>query len=320
MMTDMMQFESPEEAREYLRSEWSRTDGSAIERMDNIHELLHSLKSELSESDFKEVVAPLVGEWCNENPEAAQDLVHIVTQLSVVVNEAARGLGLLFGQFTTALDQWARNNPEVVRKLVATLEIFAADGRAAWWRKRYEEEGASIPFDESVRLAICLMVFRIPYGGDRGSGESTLINMYDYEMRAIRALREDRLPELIDGAQSNPLDFQALREALAYLLEIDQPIPSELNDWALRVAAGNVKSPSVGPGRSPYKNEVRDELITKTVRTLVDCGLTATRNEASEPESACDAVSKALKAHGVPLGYAGVAKIWQSDRRQNFSP
>lgn len=320
MMADMTQFEGLDEAREYLRSEWSRTDGSAIERMHNVHELLRSLKSELSESDFKEVVAPLVEEWCNDNPDAAQDLVQIVTQLSVVVNEAARGLGLLLSQFTTALDQWARNNPEVVRKLVATLEIFAADGRAAWWRKRHEEEGVSIPFDESIRLAICLMVFRIPSGGDRGSGESTLMTMYDYEMRAIRALREDRIPELIDGAQSSPLDFQALREALAYLLEIDQPIPSELIDWALRVAAGNVKSPRVGPGRSPYKNEVRDELIAKTVRTLVDCGLTATRNEASEPESACDAVSKALKAHGVSLGYAGVAKIWQSDRRQNFSP
>ena len=47
MMGDMVQFGSPEEVREYLRSELYRTDGSAIERMDNIHELLHSLKTEL---------------------------------------------------------------------------------------------------------------------------------------------------------------------------------------------------------------------------------------------------------------------------------
>ena len=46
MMDDMVQFESPEEIREYLRSELSGTDGSVIERMQNIHELLHSLKTE----------------------------------------------------------------------------------------------------------------------------------------------------------------------------------------------------------------------------------------------------------------------------------
>ena len=66
-MTDIMQFESPEEVRDYLRSEFSRTDGSAIERMQNIHGLLHSLKTESTGIDFEEVVGPLVTEWCNDN-------------------------------------------------------------------------------------------------------------------------------------------------------------------------------------------------------------------------------------------------------------
>ena len=41
-MTDTTRFKSPEEVREYLRSEWSRTDSSVVERMNNIHQVLHS--------------------------------------------------------------------------------------------------------------------------------------------------------------------------------------------------------------------------------------------------------------------------------------
>ena len=221
---------------------------------------------------------------------------------------------------SAGVHQWIRNNPEAFRELVAVLRILASDGIAAGWRKRYDEEGVAIPFDESVRLAFGLMAFRVPYSGDRSPDEGNLTTMYDYEMRAVHALRDDSLRELIEGAQSSPLDFRALQEALSHLLRTQEPIPSELVEWSLSVAAGNVTSPSGGPGRSPYTNQVRDALIAQTVHTLVECGLNATRNEASAPESACDAVSKALNAHGAELSYASVAKIWQSNRRQERAP
>ena len=96
MMTDMTRFESAEEAREYLRSEWTRTDGSVIERMDNIHEVLHSLQSQSSGINFEEVAAPFVEEWCSNNPEVARELGHMVTQVSAVVHEASRQLGFMF--------------------------------------------------------------------------------------------------------------------------------------------------------------------------------------------------------------------------------
>ena len=314
MTDDMAQFESPEEIREYLRSELSRTDGSAIERMQNIHELLHSLKTESIGIDFEEVVGPLVAEWCNDNPDVARGLAHVVTQLSGVMNEAARPVGLILSQVTTALEGWVRNNPEVVQNLVGTSELLAADRQAAWWHDQYDKDGNAIPFERSVRLAFCLMALRIPYVGDRDADESYLTQLYDVEMRAIYALREGRLKELIEGAQSSPLDFRTLQEALFHLMQTDEPIPSELHEWALPVAAGIAKCPSVGPGRSRYTNLVRNELITKTVHILVDCGLSATRNEVSDPKSACDAVSKALNAHGVASGYAAVAKLWQFHR------
>ena len=205
-MTDIMQFESPEEVRDYLRSEFSRTDGSAIERMQNIHGLLHSLKTESTGIDFEEVVGPLVTEWCNDNPEVARGLVDVVTQLSAVVNEAARPVGLIFNQITTAAEEWVRNNPEAVQNLFCTWEILAADGRAAGLRDQYDKDGVTIPFEKSVRLAFCLMAFRIPYAGDRCPDEGDVTQVYDFEMRAVYALREGRLRELIEGAQASPLD------------------------------------------------------------------------------------------------------------------
>ena len=316
-MTDTTRFKSPEEVREYLRSEWSRPDSSVLERMNNINQVLHSLQSESSGIDFDEVVAPFIEQWRRENPGVARDLDQMSAQILSVMHGAARGLELMFMQMSAGVNQWIRNNPEALQKLIAVLRIFPSDGIAAGWRKQHEEEGVAIPFDESVRLAIGLMAFRIPYSGDRGADEGNLTAMYDYEMRAIHALRDGGLRELIEGAQSSPLDFRALQEAVSHLLETQKPIPNELVKWSLLVAAGNMTSPNVGPGRSPYTNQVRDALIAQTVQALVDCGLNATRNEASAPESACDAVSEALNAHGVELSYAGVAKIWQSSRRQN---
>ena len=43
---------------------------------------------------------------------------------------------------------------------------------------------------------------------------------------------------------------------------------------------------------------------------LISCGLKATRNEASEPISAADAVSKALSNLGIELKTDSVSKIW----------
>ena len=319
-MTDITEFESPEEIREYLRSELSRTDGSAIEIMENIHELLHSLTKKSAGTDFEEVVGPLVKEWSDENPDLAQDLAETVTQISTGVNEAARQFGIMFSGVITAAKEWGRDNPETVEGLKTTWDMLSANGQAAWWRSRYDTEGLPIAFDQAVRLAFFLMAMRIPYVGKRSPDESDLMHLFDFEMRAIYELREGHLSELIEGAKTSRLDFRTVQAALAFLLESNEPFPTELNDWALQVAAGNIELPRPRLGRNADTNVVRDELIVKTVEALVDCGLTASRNDASKPQSACDAVSKALSAHGVTLGHAAIQKIWQSNRHQKLSP
>ena len=228
---------------------------------------------------------------------------------------AAHALGRVINEASVALEEWSRNNPETMGKLALTWELLTAEEQATQWRDQYDENGDAIPFERAVRLAFFLMAFRLPYDGERGKDGGDMTQVYDFEMRAVYAQQDGRLLELLEGAQTSPLDFRAAQAALSDLMEGHEPIPNEFIEWGLQVATEKVQAPPTGTGRNPYKNVVRDERIAKTVQTLVACGLTATRNEISEPESACDAVSKALEANGVPLSYYAVAKIWQRYRK-----
>ena len=228
---------------------------------------------------------------------------------------AAHELGRVIKEASAALEEWSRNNPETMEKLAFTLELLTAEGQATQWRDQYDGNGDAIPFERAVRLAFFLMAFRLPYDGERGKDGGDMTQVYDFEMRVVHAKQDGRLLELLEGAQTSPLDFRATQTVLSDLMKGHEPIPSELIEWGLQVATEKVQAPPAGTGRSPYKNVVRDERIAKTVQTLVACGLTATRNESSEPKSACDAVAKALRALGVPLRYSSVAKIWQRYRK-----
>ena len=104
-MTDTTRFQSPEEVRAYLRSEWSRTDSSVVERMNNIHEVLHSLQSGSSGIDFDEVIAPFIEQWRRENPELARDLDQMSAQFLSVMHGAARRLEGMFMQMSAGVHQ-----------------------------------------------------------------------------------------------------------------------------------------------------------------------------------------------------------------------
>ncbi|MDE2688453.1 MAG: hypothetical protein OXI16_13295 [Chloroflexota bacterium] len=312
-MADISQFENAEEVRDYLRSELHRKGGAVRERFYDIHELIHSLAtSDTSEIDINEVVGPLIDEWRANNPTAAQELevgaTQVVTTLTTLANELAR----VIKPFITTVAQWIENNQDTFRAIVLALQVLGAEGLVEAWRRRYEEDGTAIPFNQAVRLAFGLMLFEVPYEGDRGSDEAKLHTFYDYELRAMQALCDDRLSDLIEAAQSNPLDAKAAKTALRYLRQGGEPIPDELREWVFDCFDGSRTLPEPRVGRNPHGNEVRNQLIIRTVDSLVSCGLTATRNEVSPPASGCDAVSQALHIHGVELSYAGVAKVWQA--------
>ena len=316
-MVDVTQFADAEELRDYLRLEAHRTDGPVLERARNIHALLHSLRSDSTEIDFEEVMTPLIEEWQASNPELARDVGLMVAQASMALRRIAEALTQVVSPIIRGVERWICQNPDKFQLMIFSLEILASERLAADWRKRYEEECVIIPFDRAVRLAFGLMAFNVPYRGDQDSDERNINQMYDYELRAYQALHDSRLQELVEGARSSPLDVKALKEALRHLQEVQDPIPEELSEWAVSVVGGTLVDPKPQAGRSPYTNVVRNELIANTVEKLVDCGLTATRNEASPPKSACDAVSYALKAHGENLSYSGVVKVWVDARGEN---
>ena len=199
----------------------------------------------------------------------------------------------------------------LLREHEPTIEALSADGRAHKYAQRHEESGTAIPYDDAVRLACGLMAFRIPYTEDqRDPEEGGISTVRDFEMMAVWSERAGTRESLVEESRSSPLAFHALQRVVDGIRETDEPMPPALSEWALDFATGTLEFPKAGPGRSPYTNQIRNAVIVRTIRALVDAGLTATHNEVSAPESACDAVSRALQVHGEPLGYAAVAKIW----------
>ena len=282
--------------------------------MRNIHEVLHSPQSESSEIGLQAVVAPLFEEWRTNNPEAAREVEAVVGGIMTGLVNIAREIERVTKPVTIAVTEWIHNNPETIETLGLFIETLAADSLAAQWQKRYEEERLTIPFDRAVRLAFGLMAFRIPYTGDRDDQDAGITQIYDYEILAANALRDDHYGELIEDSRSSDVSFQALQQVVRSLRRDPKPFPPEVKEWALDVADGTLEAPNRGRGRKSSANRVRDDLVAQTVQNLVRCGLTATRNEATAPRSACDAVSKALSAHGTKLSYHGVAKVWRAYR------
>ena len=206
---------------------------------------------------------------------------------------------------------------EIVRDFWPVLEVLGADARAAAFAERYAETGTPIAYDDAVRLAFGLMAFRLPFTGEDREPGGGVGTVRAHEMLGVWSLRDGNISRLIEESLSDPVAFQALQGVLHGLRATGETIPGDLSEWALDVADGTRERPTTGPGRSRYTNQVRDAVIVRAVGALVDAGLTATRNEASEPLSACDAVARALDAHEKKLSYAAVVRIWS--RRKNVT-
>lgn len=229
--------------------------------------------------------------------------------------------------------EWARNNPEqasaiantigiietalteAARQLVPIIEVLCPENTAARFKKRYEETGVVIQIDEAVRLAFLLLAHRIPYTGPDPRPDGIIGTLRDQEMLACDALLNGNVSTLIEDSTTNPVAYGAVQEVLRHLRTSSKEIPSELQEWSYDVTVGDRRLPRTGPGRNPFTNQVRNAAITQTMEILISCGLKATRNEASKPTSAADAVSIALEALGVELQTESVSKIWGTRAR-----
>ena len=117
-----------------------------------------------------------------------------------------------------------------------------------------------------------------------------------------RDLRERWLAEAIDDSAEYKLLWDCLRHLAAYLLRNDLELPAALRLWVAGVLDGQLERPT----RFPLSTFSRDVLIGLIVEWVaLDSGLNATRNDGSEPLSACDAVADSLNT-----SYKLIEKAW----------
>ena len=123
------------------------------------------------------------------------------------------------------------------------------------------------------------------------------------------ALNEAAVTRCVQKAASSRIHHDALRKAAVIFLR-EHRLLGALADF-LEPAS---RAPDGVRGRRPWVNTLRDKAIVATIKRLEAEGLTATRSEAStKPESACDAVAKAIS-----LTYQGVLKIWKKRPRPAY--
>ena len=215
-----------------------------------------------------------------------------------------------------SFEKWWHEYPEEVAEVNRTLspvnEVLLADRHTNEHKRRFQAEGVAVPFDAAIRLAFYLMALRLPYGpaqkGEQRSAD-TRPYIYDYEILGERSRLDNCIPELVEASESNLVAWEALQALVKSQRQKGQPAGALL-EWALDAADGT-RVRSTGKRQNTY---ARNLLIVKTVHDLVGCGLSARRNDGADPKSACDAVSQALKVHGVQMEYSGVETVWRRRR------
>lgn len=119
----------------------------------------------------------------------------------------------------------------------------------------------------------------------------------------------------INRADNNAFSFDVLSALTAEYLETSRPMPEVLAQWAASMMRGEKKRP-VRNGKYALGTLERNTYIWPVLEKLVKRGMTATRNDASPPLSACDAVAEALKQlNKSPSSYASVKRIWNFFQR-----
>ena len=129
------------------------------------------------------------------------------------------------------------------------------------------------------------------------------------------AMLRNNTAQLLALAEVHEGSFDVLRFGIAHSLEQGEVLPSEALTWLVRHLRGEVTRPKAGAGAK--KQVFLHTQIWVAVLTLVhEYRMKATRNDASEATSACDAVADALAELGLkPTTFHGVKRIWLNFER-----
>jgi len=123
------------------------------------------------------------------------------------------------------------------------------------------------------------------------------------------------ISQLVEAAEWHPLAFEAAGILSARFVEKGEPMPDALRLWAVEALKGKQAPPMPRNQRKGIKNEDwwHKFYVWSAVSDLVELGMKPTRNAASEPCSACDAVAAAMREKGLnPMSYSGVYEVWKT--------
>lgn len=135
-------------------------------------------------------------------------------------------------------------------------------------------------------------------------------------MSGLRRLRTN--PEaLLTNAALDLTDYHRLTLALSYKVETGEPLEGNERAWLAKFLRGEIEKPQSNGGRP--RNTDTDVAIVSAVSWLTNLkDVPATRNDASSPYSACDAIAAALTDLGrSPRTFEGVKKIWLRHRPES---
>lgn len=127
-------------------------------------------------------------------------------------------------------------------------------------------------------------------------------------------LKEGGADALYFLAGHDPISFDCLRFGIAELLDEGEELSADAKAWLVRFLRNEVTRPKEKSGRN---SEAQLHLIiSEVIRELMSDGMNATRNDASEALSACDAVADALAELKLqPATFHGVKRLWLENRR-----
>lgn len=145
-------------------------------------------------------------------------------------------------------------------------------------------------------------------------GQTDKPDILVFRWRGDMMIYDPGLAEILFSECSDPYCDRILCNAAAVILQATGGIADKrLRDYACRRLSGDMPPPPVKParGRSADDNRWRNVCIVGyLIPPLLRAGFSATRNEATETESACSIVSQALQEIGIQLGERGIEEIW----------
>ena len=196
----------------------------------------------------------------------------------------------------------------------AELRVAFGVQTSAWLRRRCEDVARELARPDSPPDSPASRMFDAIFDG--GFALITGLREHPDPIPVVLAPHEDTIKDYIQCAASSPdhrVDYwDALEKAAAMLLRSQQPLGEALGDWKARELDGQTKRPDGRKFAKRPRNALRNFAINKVIDVLERCGLPPTRNNASEPNSACDAVAEAFN-----LSYKTIETVWGDARRRH---